>query len=40
MEDEEIKKPIIIDNGTGYIKAGFEGETEPKNCYSKSNRTS
>ena len=30
MEDEEIKKPIIIDNGTGYIKAGFEGETEPK----------
>lgn len=30
MEVEESRKPIIIDNGTGYIKAGFEGEEEPK----------
>lgn len=31
MEDEdEVKKHIIIDNGSGYCKAGFTGEEMPK----------
>ena len=40
MEYEETKKCIIIDNGTGYIKAGFSGENEPQvvipNCLGRS----
>ena len=31
MEDEEESRPhIIIDNGSGYIKAGFSGEEGPR----------
>jgi len=40
MEYEEDKKSLIIDNGTGCIKAGFSGENEPQvvipNCEGRS----
>ena len=29
-EEEEGNKHIIIDNGSCYIKAGFNGDEEPK----------
>ena len=29
-EDGEDKPNVIIDNGTGYIKAGFSGEEGPR----------
>ena len=30
MEDESRQPNVIIDNGSGYIKAGLSGEEEPK----------
>ena len=29
-EDGEDKPNVIIDNGTGYVKAGFSGEEGPR----------
>lgn len=30
MED---KQPVVIDNGTGYIKAGIAGDDAPKTVF-------
>ena len=32
-EYEDNKRHIIIDNGSGYIKAGFSGEEEPRSVF-------
>ena len=32
-EDSENKPNIIIDNGSGYIKAGFSGEEGPRSVF-------
>ena len=29
-DDSEIERTIVIDNGSGYIKYGLDGENEPK----------
>lgn len=29
---EEHNTPVVIDNGTGYIKAGLAGEDAPSHC--------
>ncbi|KAJ5067138.1 actin-7-related [Anaeramoeba ignava] len=33
MDDFEEKMPIVIDNGSGFIKSGFGGEEEPKSKF-------
>ena len=33
MVDEEESKTIVIDNGSGFIKAGFSGEEEPRSVF-------
>ncbi|XP_049848354.1 uncharacterized protein LOC126314422 [Schistocerca gregaria] len=34
MEDEAVvSQPIVLDNGSGTIKAGFAGENSPKVCF-------
>ena len=32
-EDNDSKKPIIIDNGSGYIKAGLNDEEGPRSIF-------
>ena len=32
-EDNDSKKPLIIDNGSGYIKAGLNGEEGPRSIF-------
>ena len=34
MFDEEERKTIVIDNGSGFIKAGFCGEESPRSVFS------
>lgn len=29
----DILQPVVIDNGSGSIKAGFAGDSEPKSCF-------
>ena len=33
-DEEEVRKTIVIDNGSGFIKAGFNGEEGPRSVFS------
>lgn len=35
---EVLNQPVVIDNGTGIIKAGFAGADKPKVCDANSER--
>ena len=33
MEDRAQNRPVVIDNGTGVMKAGFAGKDKPKSVF-------
>ena len=32
MENEEINPVVVLDNGSGYLKAGFSNQSSPEIC--------
>lgn len=33
LEGAEVNQPIVVDNGSGVIKAGFAGDEGPKSAF-------